>query len=103
MHPRAKCPAYGARRRILPQARDNRTVARDPRRLSDDADVHDRRSDAMIRHEFTHLGRHYVAIRHKQGRVELYRVDEGLEMFVRYAAPSKGKIDLKAISLCADK
>jgi hypothetical protein len=53
---------------------------------------------------FVHAGRKYVAIRFRGGRVELYWVDpsDGIEMFLRYARPSRANVDRKAIRMLSD-
>ena len=68
---------------------------------------HDPLYDAplLVRKEFAYRGKKYVAIRHKGGRVELYRGagSDGIETFLGYARRSAGKIDRIAISLVEDK
>ena len=57
----------------------------------------------LMRKEFSYRGKRYVAIRFRGGRVELYRVDDGLEQFVHYARKSGGRLDRIAIGLVEDK
>lgn len=65
----------------------------------------DAASSVLRRVEFTYRGRHYVAIRFRGGRPELYRVEKDgfTETFLRYARRSLGGADERAVEMVEDR
>jgi hypothetical protein len=57
----------------------------------------------LIRAEFTRGAHRYVAVRYLLGRVELYRVVDGIETFVRYASRDRSMIDCVAVDAVSDR
>lgn len=61
------------------------------------------KSGSITRCEFRYRGKDVVAVRYQGGRIELYQVDAGLEVWLRYARPSKGILDRAAIEALGDR